>query len=63
MIASIRNEGIRVTLEAGIAASDHEHILEDLFSDLKDSGMRRVDLVISDGHKDFQNVAQRSFHG
>ncbi len=36
---------------------------EDLFSDLKDRGLQKVDMVISDGHKGIQTVVQRSFHG
>ena len=63
MIAGIRNDGVREILGARIADCEDELTWEDLFSDLKDRGLRRVDLLISDGHKGIQNAAQRSFHG
>ena len=63
VIAGIRNDGVREILGARIADCEDELTWEDLFSDLKDRGLRRVDLLISDGHKGIQNAAQRSFHG
>jgi len=36
---------------------------EDLFSDLKDRGLRHVDMVVSDGHNCIQKAVERSFHG
>jgi len=63
VIAGIRNDGIRKILGARIADCKDELTWEDLFSELKDRGLRRVNLVISDGHKGIQNAVQRSFHG
>ena len=60
VIAGIRNDGVREILGARIADCEDELTWEDLFSDLKDRGLRRVDLLISDGHKGIQNVAQLS---
>ncbi|MDH7511234.1 MAG: IS256 family transposase [Methanolinea sp.] len=63
VIAGIRNDGIREILGARIADGEDELTWEDFFSELKDRGLRRVNLVISDGHKGIQNAVQRSFHG
>lgn len=51
VIAGIREDGIREILGARIADCEDELTWEDIFSDLKDRGLRHVDLVISDGHK------------
>ena len=63
MIAGIRNDGIREILGAGIADCEDELTWEDLFSDLKERGLKKVDLIISDGHNGIQNAVERSFHG
>jgi transposase-like protein len=63
VIAGIRDDGIREILGARIADCEDELTWEDLFSDLKDRGLQRVDMVISDGHKGIQTAVQRSFHG
>jgi putative transposase len=63
VIAGIREDGIREILGARIADCEDELTWEDLFSDLKERGLQRVDLVVSDGHKGIQTAVQRSFHG
>jgi transposase-like protein len=63
VIAGIRNDGIREILGARIADCEDELTWEDLFSDLKERGLKKVDLIISDGHKGIQNAVEHSFHG
>lgn len=63
LIAGVRDDGIREILGARIADCEDELTWEDLFSDLKNRGLKRVDMVISDGHKGIQTAVQRSFHG
>jgi putative transposase len=63
VIAGIREDGMREILGARIADCEDELTWEDLFSDLKERGLQRVDLVIFDGHKGIQTAVQRSFHG
>jgi putative transposase len=63
VIAGIREDGIREILGARIADCEDELTWEDLFSDLRNRGLRRVDLVISDGHRGIQKAVERSFHG
>ena len=63
VIAGIRNDGFREILGARIADCEDESTWEDIFSDLKERGLVKVDLVISDGHKGIQAAAVRSFLG
>jgi len=63
VIAGVREDGIREILGARIADCEDELTWEDLFSDLKDRGLRHVDMVVSDGHKGIQKAVERSFHG
>jgi transposase-like protein len=61
VIAGIRSDGYREILGARIADSEDELTWEDLFSDLMERGLGKVDLVVSDGHKGIQAAAERSF--
>jgi putative transposase len=63
VIAGIRSDGSREILGARIADCEDELTGEDLFSDLKERGVEKVDLVISDGHKGIQAAVERSFPG
>ncbi|MDI6877705.1 MAG: IS256 family transposase [Methanomicrobiales archaeon] len=63
VIAGIRTDGMREILGARIADSENERTWEDLFMELKDRGLERVDLVISDGHRGIQSATERSFLG
>jgi len=63
VIAGIRSDGYREILSAKTADCEDELTWEDLFSDLKDRGLAKVDLVISDGHKGIQTAAERAFPG
>ncbi|WOX55464.1 MULTISPECIES: transposase [unclassified Methanoculleus] len=59
--AGIRTDGMREILGARIADCENERTWENLFSELKDRGLERVDLVISDGHRGIQSATGRSF--
>ncbi len=63
VIAGIRSDGFREVLGARIAVCEDELTWEDLFSELKERGMDKVDLVVSDGHKGIQAAAERAFPG
>ncbi len=63
VIAGIRSDGIREILGARIADCEDELTWEDIFCDLKERGLEKVDLVISDGHRGIQAAAERSFPG
>ena len=63
LIAGIRSDGIREILGARIADCENELTWEDLFSELRDRGLVKVDLVISDGHRGIQSAVERSFPG
>jgi putative transposase len=63
LIAGIRSDGIREILGARIADCENELTWEDLFSELRDRGLEKANLVISDGHRGIQNAVERSFPG
>lgn len=63
VIAGIRNDGFWEILGARIAESEDELTWEDIFAELKERGMDKVNLVISDGHKGIQAAAERAFSG
>ncbi len=63
VIAGIRSDGFREILGARIADCEDKLTWEDLFSELKERGLGKVDLVISDGHKGMQAAAERAFPG
>jgi len=63
VIAGIRSDGFREILSARIADCEDELTWEELFVDLKERGLTKVDLVISDGHRGIQTAAERSFLG
>ncbi len=59
----VREDGYREILGARVADAEHELTWEGIFSDLKDRGLSKVDLVISDGHSGIQSAAERMFPG
>lgn len=63
VVAGVREDGYREILGARVADSEHELTWEGIFSDLKDRGLSKVDLVISDGHTGIQSAAERMFPG
>jgi transposase-like protein len=59
----INSDGRREILSAHLYDSETEIQWESFFDDLKDRGLRGVELVISDGHKGIQESVTRSFLG
>lgn len=50
VVVGVRTDGHREILAASVADVEHELTWEGIFSDLKERGLAKVDLVISDGH-------------
>jgi putative transposase len=63
VVVGVREDGYREILGARVADAEHELTWEGIFSDLKDHGLRSVDLVISDGHTGIQTAAEKMFPG
>jgi len=63
VVVGVRTDGHREVLAARIADAEHELTWEGMFSDLKEQGLTRVDLIISDGHTGIQSAAMRMFPG
>jgi len=59
----VREDGYREILGATIADVEDEGFWSVFFEELKDRGLRGVQLVISDGHKGIQKAVQESFLG
>lgn len=63
VVAGVREDGYREILGARVADAEHELTWGGIFSDLKDRGLIKVDLVISDGHTGIQSAVERMFPG
>ena len=63
VVVGVRTDGHREVLGARVADAEHELTWEGMFSDLKEQGLTRVDLIISDGHTGIQSAAGRMFPG
>ena len=63
MCIGIDNEGKREILSCKLCDSETEMEWESFFDDLKERGLKGVELVISDGHKGIQGAVTRSFLG
>jgi len=63
VIIGVRTDGHREVLGARVADAEHELTWEGMFSDLKEQGLTKVDLIISDGHTGIQSAAGRMFPG
>ena len=61
--AGVREDGYREILGARLYDSETEIDYESFFDDLKDRGLKGLDLVISDGHKGIREAVLRSFPG
>lgn len=62
-IAGIWEDGMQEIPIARIADCENELTGEDLFSELRDRGFEKTDLVISDSHRGIQSAGERSFPG
>ncbi|MFY1110469.1 MAG: IS256 family transposase [Methanosarcinaceae archaeon] len=63
VVAGIREDGYREILGTRLADSEDSLFWEDLFDDLKERGLRGVELIVSDGHKGIQKAVKESFIG
>ena len=63
VVAGVRDDGYREILGTRIANSEDSMFWEDFFDDLKERGLRGVELVVSDGHKGIQKAIESSFTG
>lgn len=63
IVAGVREDGYREILGVKLADSEESIFWEELFSDMKERGLRGVELVISDGHKGIHKAVERSFLG
>ena len=63
VVVGVRTDGYREILGARVADAEHELTWEGIFSDLKERGLSKVDLIISDGHTGIQSAAGKMFPG
>jgi len=63
VVAGVRKDGHREILGAKIADVEDELFWEDYFEELKDRGLRGVELVISDGHRGIISAVKKAFIG
>lgn len=63
VVAGVRTDGYREIFTFSIADAEHELTWEGIFSDLKEIGLNKVDLIISDGHNGIQTAAETMFPG
>jgi putative transposase len=59
----IRGDGYKEVLGVRIADSEGEEFWREFLEDLKDRGLRGVELVVSDGHRGIKNAVQGSLVG
>jgi transposase-like protein len=59
----IQKNGCREILGVKVEANEDEPVWESLFEELKNRGLKGVELVISDGHKGIQKAVERTFLG
>jgi len=63
VVVGVGTDGYHEILAARIADAEHELTLERMFSDLKERGLTKVDLIIFDGHTGIQSAAGKMFPG
>ena len=62
VVVVVRTDGYRQEiLGARVADAEHELTLEGIFSDLKERGLTKKDLIISDCHTEIQSTSGRMF--
>jgi transposase-like protein len=59
----VNEDGYREILDIDIAYEESYGSYKGFFETLKERGMKKIDLVISDGHKGIKRAAQESFSG
>lgn len=63
VVTGIHENGCREILGAKVAPNEDEPVWESLFEELKDRGLKGVQLVVSDGHKGIQKAVEKAFLG
>lgn len=63
VVAGVRTDGYREIFTFSVADAEDELTWEGIFSDLKERGLDKVDLIISDGHNGIQTAAETMFPG
>jgi transposase-like protein len=63
IVTGIHENGCREILGAKVGTNEDEPIWENLFEELKNRGLKGVQLVVSDGHKGIQKAVEKSFLG
>lgn len=63
VVTGIHENGCREILGAKVALNEEESVWESLFEELRDRGLRGVQLVVSDGHKGIQKAVEKAFLG
>ena len=63
IVVGVRTDGYREIFTFSVADAEHELTWEGIFSDLKERGLNKVDLIISDGHNGIQTAAGKMFPG
>jgi len=63
IVVGVRTDGYREIFTFSVADAEHELTWEGIFSDLKERGLNKVDLIISDGHNGIQTAAEKMFPG
>jgi putative transposase len=63
VVAGVRTDGYSEIFTFSVADAEHDLTWDGIFSDLKERGLNKVDLVISDGHNGIQTTAETMFPG
>lgn len=63
VVAGVRTDGYREIFSFNVADAEHELTWEGIFSDLKERGLNKIDLIISDGHTGIRTAAETMFPG
>jgi putative transposase len=63
VVVGVRTDGYREILAARVADAEHELTWEGIFSYLKERGLTKVDLIISDDYTGIQSAAGKMFPG
>jgi len=63
IVAGIRKDGYREIIGLKLADSEGERFWFEFFEELKERGLKGVELVISDGHKGIRSAVEKAFIG
>lgn len=63
VVVGVRSDGLREVLGARIAEREDEGLWHEYFEELKERGLRDVQMVVSDGHKGIKTAVENCFHG